>query len=76
MRTYIIKRILLMIPTLIGLTIITFFLLQFVPGGPAEVALMKLQSGQMQGSESSTTFSNSKLTESALQKMKEFYGFD
>jgi microcin C transport system permease protein len=55
MRTYIIKRILLMIPTLIGLTIITFFLLQFVPGGPAEVELMKMQSGQTQGLESGST---------------------
>lgn len=76
MRTYIIKRILLMIPTLIGLTVITFFLLQFVPGGPAEVELMKLQSGQFQGSESGTTMSGSKLTESAFLKIKEFYGFD
>lgn len=76
MRTYIIKRILLMIPTLIGLTIITFFLLQFVPGGPAEVELMKLQSGQFQGSEPGTSMSGSKLTESAFLKIKEFYGFD
>ena len=76
MRTYIIKRILLMIPTLIGLTVITFFLLQFVPGGPAEVELMKLQSGQLQGSESGSTVSGSKMTESAFQKIKEFYGFD
>lgn len=76
MRTYIIKRILLMIPTLIGLTVITFFLLQFVPGGPAEVELMKLQSGQFHGSESGSTVSGSKMTESAFQKIKEFYGFD
>jgi len=65
-----------MVPTLIGLTIITFFLLQFVPGGPAEVELMKLQSGQKQGADVSTSLSSSKLTESTLQKLKEYYGFD
>lgn len=35
MTTYILKRILLFIPTLLGVTIITFFLMKAVPGDPA-----------------------------------------
>lgn len=35
MTTYILKRLLLFIPTLLGVTIITFFLMKAVPGDPA-----------------------------------------
>ncbi|MBJ7418905.1 MAG: microcin ABC transporter permease, partial [Rhodoferax sp.] len=33
---YILKRILLMIPTLLGVLLVTFAVIQFVPGGPVE----------------------------------------
>ncbi len=33
MAAYILKRLLLMIPTLIGILLITFVVIQFVPGG-------------------------------------------
>ena len=36
MLTYIFKRILLMLPTLLGALTITFAVIQFVPGGPVE----------------------------------------
>jgi microcin C transport system permease protein len=42
--SYIIKRILLMIPTLFGVIAITFAVIQFVPGGPVEQALLELKS--------------------------------
>ena len=31
---YVIKRILFMVPTLLGILLVTFTLVQFVPGGP------------------------------------------
>ena len=34
MFAYILKRLLLMIPTLVGVMLITFIVTQFVPGGP------------------------------------------
>jgi microcin C transport system permease protein len=43
MLNYIIKRILLMIPTLLGIMLITFAVIQFVPGGPIEQILAKLE---------------------------------
>ncbi|MDH5457501.1 MAG: microcin ABC transporter permease, partial [Nitrospinota bacterium] len=36
MTTYIIRRLLLMFPTLIGILTITFIVVQFVPGGPID----------------------------------------
>ena len=48
---YIGKRILLMIPTLLGVIAITFAVIQFVPGGPVEQALMELKKGQVAGGE-------------------------
>ena len=36
MLDYILKRMLLMVPTLLGVLTITFVVIQFVPGGPVE----------------------------------------
>nr|WP_194713440.1 MULTISPECIES: microcin C ABC transporter permease YejB [Noviherbaspirillum]MBV0877999.1 microcin C ABC transporter permease YejB [Noviherbaspirillum sp. L7-7A] len=46
---YIAKRVLLMVPTLLGVVAITFAVIQFVPGGPVEQALMELRKGQATG---------------------------
>jgi microcin C transport system permease protein len=43
MGAYILKRLLLMIPTLLGIMVISFFLIQFAPGGPIEQVIAKLQ---------------------------------
>ena len=38
---YILKRILLMIPTLLGVLTLTFAVVQFVPGGPVEQLMLE-----------------------------------
>ncbi len=43
MGAYILRRLLLVIPTLLGILIINFALVQFVPGGPVEQVLAQLQ---------------------------------
>jgi microcin C transport system permease protein len=43
MGAYILRRLLLIIPTLLGIMIINFVLVQFVPGGPVEQAIANLQ---------------------------------
>src|SRR3954471_698580 len=43
MWSYILKRLLLMIPTLFGILLITFIIIQFVPGGPVEQMVAQLQ---------------------------------
>ena len=43
MGAYILRRLLLVIPTLLGVMIINFTLVQFVPGGPVEQAIARAQ---------------------------------
>lgn len=43
MGAYILRRLLLVIPTLLGVMIINFTLVQFVPGGPVEQVIAKMQ---------------------------------
>ncbi len=43
MLAYLLKRILLMIPTLIGVITLTFVVIQFVPGGPVEQMMLEMK---------------------------------
>ncbi len=43
MGAYILRRLLLMIPTLVGIMVINFTLTQFVPGGPVEQIIARIQ---------------------------------
>ena len=45
MGAYILRRLLLIIPTLLGIMLINFVLTQFVPGGPVEQAIARIQGG-------------------------------
>ena len=45
MFAYILKRCLLMLPTLLGVLLLTFAVLQFVPGGPVEQYLAEAKAG-------------------------------
>lgn len=45
MGAYIFKRLLLVIPTLLGIMIVNFALTQFVPGGPIEQIIAQLEGG-------------------------------
>ena len=40
---YILKRLLLMVPTLVGIMLVTFAVIQFAPGGPVERVIAKIQ---------------------------------
>ncbi len=43
MGAYILRRLLLVIPTLLGIMIINFALTQFVPGGPIEQIIAQME---------------------------------
>ena len=49
MLVYILKRLLLMVPTLLGVLLITFAVVQFVPGGPVEQYLAEAKAGAAGG---------------------------
>ena len=42
MATYLLKRILLIIPTLFGIMLISFAIIQFAPGGPVERVIAQI----------------------------------
>ena len=58
MWSYILKRLLLMIPTLFGILLITFVITQFVPGGPVEQMVSQLQGTESGGEGRNLQFCN------------------
>ncbi|MEL6372848.1 MAG: ABC transporter permease subunit [Pseudomonadota bacterium] len=52
MANYLIKRLLLIIPTIFGLILITFVLVQFAPGGPVERVLAELSGNDVSATQS------------------------
>ncbi|HVL08053.1 MAG TPA: microcin C ABC transporter permease YejB [Burkholderiaceae bacterium] len=52
MLAYLLKRVLLMIPTLLGVITLTFVVIQFVPGGPVEQMILEMK-GRGAGGEAS-----------------------
>ncbi|HEY8464825.1 MAG TPA: ABC transporter permease subunit [Bacillota bacterium] len=75
MRAYIIKRILLMIPTLFGITLACFLIMQMVPGGPVEQAIQRMKHAS-QGELGASSNLQAALTQEELEHIKEYYGFD
>ncbi len=77
---YILKRLLLMIPTLFGVMLVTFSITQFVPGGPVEQLVAEL-TGQDQMTEAGSTASElyrgaEGIDKERLDEIKALYGFD
>lgn len=83
MWVYIIKRLLLMIPTLFGVMLVTFTVTQFVPGGPVEQLIYQLHhdargntGGEASGSSQRLYRGNAGLDKERLNELKALYGFD
>ena len=76
MTSYFIRRFLLIIPTFLGITLVTFLILQFVPGGPLEMAIMQMRTGGQQGSEQGNNGTTQSIPQEAIEELKKFYGFD
>ena len=80
MLRYIVKRLLLMIPTLFGVLFLTFAVTQFVPGGPVEQITSQLNDLNVSGEASSGSTNiyrgSSGLDEEHLEELREYYGFD
>lgn len=79
MRDYFLRRLLLIPPTLVGVTIIVFVITRLVPGGPLERAIMESQ--QMNANAQGVTADqvagqDMALSDSQLAQLKEYYGFD
>ncbi len=74
MLTYLLRRIFLMIPTLFGITLVVFFIINLAPGSPIEqqIQALKFSGSTEQASQQKTTGVSKEIVE-ALKKQ---YGFD
>jgi microcin C transport system permease protein len=72
MLSYILKRILLMVPTLLGALTITFIVIQFVPGGPVEQIMAEQRAGGGDGAYKARADNSAK----QIEELKKLYGFD
>ena len=73
--TYILKRLLLMIPTLVGALSVTFVIIQFVPGGPIEQLVAEMRAGAV-GDTGGGQAGRRDLDAKQLADLKTLYGFD
>ena len=77
MGAYIFKRLLLIIPTLLGIITLNFFIIQAAPGVPVDQMISTLESYNLQGEVSSgSTYKNQGLDEATIAKINALYGFD
>src|SRR5438034_11597202 len=87
MGSYLLKRLLLMIPTLFGILLITFIVIQFVPGGPVEQMVAQLQGREGGGGEAGGRAAGAAAGLSGyrgrqgvdakqVEEIKKLYGFD
>src|SRR5947207_5428398 len=86
MWSYLLKRLLLMIPTLFGILLITFIVIQFVPGGPVEQMVAQLQGRDMAGGEAGGRTAAAAaglgyrgrqgVDAAKVEEIKKLYGFD
>ena len=65
MKDYILKRLLLMIPTLFGITLVTFLVIQLAPGSPVE-SRMSIDQG----------IKSDQVTKQIIEQTKKLYGLD
>jgi microcin C transport system permease protein len=70
---YILKRIALMVPTLLGALTVTFVVMQFVPGGPVEQLMAEARAGQ---GERGGYKAGRDIDKKQLEELKKMYGFD
>ena len=81
MFSYIVRRLLLMFPTLIGIVTITFIVTQFVPGGPIDQmkSMLRGHSGILSeagGTALNTTHKPGGIDKEQLEQLKKIYHLD
>jgi microcin C transport system permease protein len=79
--SYVAKRLLLMIPTLLGVITITFVVIQFVPGGPVEQMMLEMRghvgaAGEASGAGGADYRGRQGLDAEQVEEIKKLYGFD
>ena len=81
MIVYLIRRLLLMIPTFFGITIVTFVLINLAPRSPIEQKLQAIRFGSAGGggggsSAGVNSRGDTSVNEEVIEALKKQYGFD
>lgn len=77
LRDYVCRRLLLMVPTFLGITLVTFLLCQFVPGGPIDQLKMQMAGrASERGAGGLREVAQFNIPEDQLAVLKTYYGFD
>ena len=74
MLAYLLKRLLLMVPTLLGALTVTFLVIQFVPGGPVEQLMAEAHAGA--GGDGEAYRASRDIDKKQIEALKKLYGFD
>lgn len=76
LRAYVLRRLMLMVPTFIGITFVSFLLCQLVPGGPIDQLRMSLAGGGRGESGGAGARIQLSIPDDQLAQLRRFYGFD
>lgn len=79
MTQYFIRRLLLVVPTFLGITLMVFAITRVVPGGPIERIIVQAQQQRLEGGARAGLPSEEQsqpLSEEQLETLKKYYGFD
>ncbi|ETR73565.1 MAG: microcin C transport system permease protein [Candidatus Magnetoglobus multicellularis str. Araruama] len=73
---YFIRRLLLIIPTFIGITLLCFCLIQFVPGGPVEQMVMRMKGMATGEGPASSSNHTEGISQAQRKAIETHFGFD
>ena len=80
MGKYLLRRILMLIPTLLGITIVVFGIINLAPGSPVEQKIQQMQFAGADGQGTTSAGSSSKrrtaVSKEVIEALKKQYGFD
>ena len=81
MLAYVVRRLALIVPTILGILFLTFLIMQYAPGGPVEQVIAKIQgaggASESGASQSASTYRGSQGLDPAFKKeIEKQFGFD
>lgn len=74
--SYILRRLLLSVPTFIGITLVCFALTRFLPGGPVEMKLMRMRGAGASGESGTVSAVARQVSDGYRRELEAQFGFD
>ncbi len=73
---YFVRRLLLVVPTFLGITFLCFSIIQFVPGGPIEQAILRMKGGDAGGESTGAGEVSGGISLEQREAIRKYFGFD